>query len=204
LTHINVRHNLRLDWSMNVLRMEIVDLTADNTHAVEHIAALLQEEFSDTGSNAWRTIEAAIAEVTESLEPGRISRYALAESGEVLGWIAGIPQYDGNVWELHPLVVRRAWRRQGVGRQLVLDFEKQVAARGGSTVLLGTDDENGRTTLGDMDLYPDVLEKLQAIRNRGAHPFEFYLRVGYQVVGVIPDANGFGKPDILMAKRVRM
>jgi aminoglycoside 6'-N-acetyltransferase I len=40
-------------------------------------------------------------------------------------------------------------------------------------------------------------------RNRGSHPFEFYLRVGYHIVGVIPDANGFGKPDILMAKRVR-
>lgn len=25
----------------------------------------------------------------------------------------------------------------------------------------------------------------------------------YHVVGVVPDANGFGKPDILMAKRVR-
>ena len=31
---------------------------------------------------------------------------------------------------------------------------------------------------------------------------EFYLRVGFHIVGVIPDANGFGKPDILMAKRI--
>ena len=27
-------------------------------------------------------------------------------------------------------------------------------------------------------------------------------RLGFVVVGVVPDANGFGKPDILMAKRV--
>ena len=183
--------------------MEILDLTAEHAHAVEQIAALLVSEFGDTGSNAWRTIEAAATEVTESLEPARISRFALAESGDVLGWIAGMPQYGGNVWELHPLVVRRAWRRQGIGRRLVSDFEKQVAIRGGCTVLLGTDDENARTTLGGMDLYPNVLEKLRSVRNRGSHPFEFYLRVGYHVVGVIPDANGFGKPDILMAKRVR-
>ncbi len=124
--------------------MQIIDLTAENARAVEQIAELLREEFGDTGSNAWRTREAARAEVTESLEPGRISRFAVAESGDALGWVAGIPQYDGNVWELHPLVVRRAWRRGGIGRRLVSDFEAQVAARGGRTVLLGTDDENGR------------------------------------------------------------
>jgi hypothetical protein len=74
------------------------------------------------------------------------------------------------------------------------------AQRGGHTVRLGTDDENCRTTLGGMDLYPGVSDKLRAIENQGSHPFEFYLKVGYHVVGVIPDANGFGKPDILMAK----
>jgi aminoglycoside 6'-N-acetyltransferase I len=70
-------------------------------------------------------------------------------------------------------------------------------------LVLGADDENGRTSLGGMDLYPDVLGKLRSVQNRGSHPFEFYLRVGYHLVGVIPDANGFGKPDILMAKRIR-
>jgi aminoglycoside 6'-N-acetyltransferase I len=34
------------------------------------------------------------------------------------------------------------------------------------------------------------------------HPAGFYLRMGFKVVGLIPDANGPGKPDILMAKRV--
>jgi aminoglycoside 6'-N-acetyltransferase I len=34
------------------------------------------------------------------------------------------------------------------------------------------------------------------------HPAGFYSRMGFQVVGLIPDANGPGKPDILMAKRV--
>ena len=35
------------------------------------------------------------------------------------------------------------------------------------------------------------------------HPAGFYQRMGFEVVGLIPDANGPGKPDILMAKRVR-
>jgi aminoglycoside 6'-N-acetyltransferase I len=36
----------------------------------------------------------------------------------------------------------------------------------------------------------------------GNHPFEFYGKNGYKIVGVIPDANGFEKPDIIMTKRI--
>jgi len=36
----------------------------------------------------------------------------------------------------------------------------------------------------------------------GCFPFEFYQKCGFVIVGVVPDANGLGKPDILMAKRV--
>ncbi|MCA9940912.1 MAG: AAC(6')-Ia family aminoglycoside 6'-N-acetyltransferase, partial [Anaerolineales bacterium] len=27
-------------------------------------------------------------------------------------------------------------------------------------------------------------------------------KLGYAIVGVVPDANGWGKPDIIMAKRI--
>jgi len=75
--------------------------------------------------------------------------------------------------------------------------------RGGSTIYLGTDDENGRTSLGGVDLYPDPLMAAAQIQNLRRHPFEFYRKLGFAIVGVLPDANGFGKPDIFMAKRVR-
>jgi aminoglycoside 6'-N-acetyltransferase I len=34
------------------------------------------------------------------------------------------------------------------------------------------------------------------------HPFFFYRKLGFEPAGLIPDANGFGKPDILMSKRI--
>jgi len=182
--------------------MEIIDLTLNDTKAVKQAAMLLVEGFRDTGTEAWSHLDEALVEVEESLEPGRISRIALDDTGDVQGWIGGLEEYDGNVWELHPLVVRPDSRMKGVGRALVLDFERQVAQRGGLTIRLGTDDENARTSVGDIELYPDVLGKLRGLKNVRQHPFEFYLKVGFEVVGIVPDANGLGKPDILMAKRV--
>jgi aminoglycoside 6'-N-acetyltransferase I len=120
----------------------------------------------------------------------------------VVGWIAGIPGYDGRVWELHPLAVRPDVQRSGIGLALVHGLEAEVRSRGGLTLWLGTDDIGGMTSLAGMDLYPDPLQKLASIRSVSDHPFVFYQKLGFALAGVVPDANGFGKPDILMAKRV--
>ena len=122
--------------------------------------------------------------------------------GTLLGWVGGIPEYDGNVWELHPLVVAPGRQGQGIGRALVVDLEQQVRERGALTLWLGTDDEDDMTTLAGRDLYDDLPGSLARIRNLKGHPFEFYQKCGFIVAGVVPDANGRGKPDILMAKRV--
>ncbi len=86
---------------------------------------------------------------------------------------------------------------------LVDELAIQARTAGASTLWLGTDDENNRTTLGGVDLYPGVLDKLRELRALGSHPFAFYQRMGFEIAGVIPDANGPGKPDILMAKSLR-
>jgi aminoglycoside 6'-N-acetyltransferase I len=145
----------------------------------------------------------ALSEVQESFEPGRLSRIAVDPADDVLGWIGGIPHYKGNAWELHPLVVRADRRRMGIGRALVLDLEALVRERGAWTIYLGTDDQHNQTTLADADLYPNVWEHVARIQNLAGHPFEFYQHLGFVIVGVVPDANGWGKPDIHMAKRVR-
>jgi aminoglycoside 6'-N-acetyltransferase I len=88
------------------------------------------------------------------------------------------------------------------GHALVADLEERVHERGALTLWLGTDDEDDRTTLSAVDLYPNPLEHLARIRNLRGHPYEFYQKMGFVIVGVMPDANGWGKPDIYMAKRV--
>jgi aminoglycoside 6'-N-acetyltransferase I len=181
----------------------IVDLDPGDEAVVRQAAVLLIEGFEDHWPDAWPDMEAALKEVRESLGEGRISRVAVGEEGAVLGWIGGIPSYGGNVWELHPLVVRPDLQRRGIGRALVADLEASLRERGALTLWLGTDDEDGMTTLSGVNLYPNVLEHLAKIKNLRGHPYQFYQKLGFSIIGVMPDANGPGKPDIYMAKRCR-
>jgi aminoglycoside 6'-N-acetyltransferase I len=184
---------------MNDVAFEIVDLVLADERRVEQTAALLVDAFP----HAWPDMAEALSEVQESFEPGRISRVAVDPAGDVLGWVGGIPHYKGNAWELHPLVVRADRRRMGLGRALVLDLETLVRERGAWTLYLGSDDEFRQTSISDVDLYPNIWEHIAQIRNLRGHPFGFYQRLGFVVSGIIPDANGWGRPDIHMAKRVR-
>ncbi len=177
----------------------ISDLKPPMTTEIAQAAALLHRVFAPQDS--WATLAEAEEEVAEMLAPDRILRAALAD-GEVIGWIGGIPGYEGNVWELHPLLVAPEWQGQGVGAALVQDFEGLVRAKGGLTVQLGTDDVTDATSLSGIDLYADTWEKIRTIRNLNRHPFEFYQKQGYTITGVVPDANGRGRPDILMTKRI--
>ena len=181
--------------------IEIHDLNPQDDEAVRRVAQLAWEAFAHIPD--WlQDFDGALAEVRASFSAGHISRVARDPAGEVLGWVGGIPQYDGNAFELHPLAVKPAARRRGIGRALVSDLEAQARRRGAITLYLGADDEFGGTNLFGADVYPNVVEHIAAIRNLRDHPYEFYQKCGFVVVGIIPDANGFGKPDIIMAKRV--
>ena len=180
----------------------IVDLTLDAPDRIEQAAVLLRDAFRNRTQD-WQDLDATRQEVFASLAPDKISRLALDASGKVLGWIGGIPTYDGLVWELHPLVVAESHRRQGIGRALVQDLERLVDAKGALTLWLGSDDEHDETSVSGVDLYADIPGSIRNLKKlRGEHPVEFYLRLGFRITGVMPDANGRGKPDIFFAKRV--
>jgi aminoglycoside 6'-N-acetyltransferase I len=182
--------------------MKIIPLRPDNQPLIQQAAQLLVNAFREHWSDAWPTFEEGLKEVHEMLERDRICRAAVDENGNLLGIIGGIPGYDGHVWELHPLAVQPSRQGQGIGRALVEDFEEQVRSKGGLTITLGTDDEDNMTSLSNIDLYEKLWEKIRDIRNLKDHPFAFYQKLGYIITGVVPDANGRGKPDILMAKRI--
>jgi aminoglycoside 6'-N-acetyltransferase I len=181
--------------------MRIIDFPTHNYQMIERSATLLVEGFKEHWPSAWPDLGAALEEVRGCLGPGRINRIAV-DGDSLLGWIGATREYDGNAWELHPLVVHPTYQGRGIGRALVGDLETRVREGGGITIYLGTDDEDNMTSLSGIDLYPNVVEHIAHMRNLRRHPCEFYQRLGYVIVGVIPDANGMGKPDIIMAKRV--
>ena len=182
--------------------MNIISLHPEQDHLIQQAAQLLVDAFCEHWPDAWSTYEEGLKEVREMLGSERICRVAVDEQGNLLGIIGGIPGYDGNVWELHPLAIQPSLQGQGIGRALVEDFEDQVRSKGGLTITLGSDDEDNMTSLSNVDLYENLWEKIRDIRNLKNHPYEFYQKLGYIITGVVPDANGPGKPDILMAKRV--
>ncbi len=179
--------------------ISIRDLTPDDIDAV---AAILVAAFAEHWPEAFPTLEDGRATVRDMQATDRIARVAVEAGGRVAGFVGGIPEYDGRVWELHPLAVRPDLQGRGIGRLLVADLESAVVARGALTVVLGSDDEDGMTSLSGVDLYDCLWERIRDIRNVKGHPFGFYQKLGYTITGVVPDANGRGKPDILMGKRV--
>jgi aminoglycoside 6'-N-acetyltransferase I len=142
-----------------------------------------------------------IRQMKKYLNDERIALMAV-DKGHLVGYIGAAPLYGKTTWELHPLFVKEDYQFQGVGSKLIRALETECKKNGCNTVYLGCDDETYSTSLGGADLYEDTYNKIMNIKNINKHPFEFYQKAGYKIVGVIPDANGPGKPDIMMAKRV--
>jgi aminoglycoside 6'-N-acetyltransferase I len=180
--------------------MTIVDLATQPEGTREEAARFLIEQFD--GPLGWSELDSAREEVTRVLRDGFAC--AMVDSQTLVGWVGGLPEYAGRVWELHPMVVHSAFRRQGIGRALVAAFESEARKRRALTVTLGTDDNTGMTSLAGVDLYNDLARHLAEIRDLGrGHPFGFYLKLGFVITGVMPDANGPGRPGIYMSKSLR-
>ena len=161
------------------MSMRIIDLSAAGEGAMRRAAELLVEGFAQHWPDAWPDHDSAMASVAEALSGGRIGRVAVDDAGDVMGWSAAEPLYNGNVWELTVLVVRPALQRQGIGSALVHDMERQVRERGGLTIWLGSDDEDDMTSLAGVDLFPDPLERLARIKDPEGAPVRVLPEAGF-------------------------
>jgi aminoglycoside 6'-N-acetyltransferase I len=182
--------------------MRIVELATVGKRNLARAAKLLVEEFREIAPEAWPDRLSGRDEVERALEDGKVALAALSPQGRLEGWIGAIPHYGGGVWEIHPLVVAAENQGLGVGTMLVREVEFRAHHAGVRTLYVGADDEGGLTSLSHVDLYHNLPDHLERMVKQRPHPAGFYMELGFHVVGVMPDANGPGRPDIFLAKRV--
>lgn len=180
------------------MRVKIVNMTKLNRKQVVQAAQIL----TDSIPFGWPTLQHALNEIDKLLIPEN-TLLAAVEDDILVGWGGILPAYNGNVFELHPLAVRSDKRRQGIGSAIVTALEGEARKQGGLTIYAGADDERGggETSLANVDLYDDLPGRI-ANFSPGTHQAGFYMKLGYKIIGVMPDANGTGKPDIYLAKRL--
>lgn len=178
--------------------MKIISMTQLNRSQLMQAAQILTESIPI----GWPTFQHALDEIHKLLTPEN-TLLAAIEDDIVVGWGGILPGYNVNVFEIHPLAVRSDKRRQGVGRAIVKALEDEARKQGGLTIFVGADDErgSGETSFANVDLYNDLPGKIISF-SPGTHQSGFYLKLGYKIIGVMPDANGIGKPDIFLGKRL--
>ncbi len=183
------------------LKLSDVDFHDEQILAV--LASLSYRASKKNSPNWLPTEAAAMNEILNTSASGGLTRMII-EAGIPRGWISASPKRYGN-WEIHPLLIDPEVAGRGYGRMLVEDIEQLIRSAGGISVHLSTSDATHSTNLSDVNLYPNPVEALRNLKIRDSqqgHAYQFWMRVGYSVVGVIPDAEGLGVPSIQLAKRL--
>jgi aminoglycoside 6'-N-acetyltransferase I len=181
---------------------KIVDLDLCSAEQRIQAAEILVRAFAESAPGECPDLESGLLEVNEVRKEAALARVALDGRGDVVGWIGALSRYRGLVWEIHPLAVHPNLQRCGIGASLVRDLEAHAQLQGVATLLAGVDDHLGSTSFSREDLFRELPAALERAEAETPYPLEFYRKLGFAVVGVVPDANGPGRPDVWLAKRV--
>lgn len=186
---------------MRAADVQMVDLRRDDAAAIAEVRELMRRVFT------WGTFEdAAKADsvIQASFRDEAVSRIARA-GGRIIG-LSFASLFPGESIFVHWLGVDPDVQRSGVGTALLDDAERIGRAAGAACLALSTGDDHPHravTTLGRRDIWSDPLGALRDVQTLERHPLDFYTRLGFTVCGVIPDANGPGKPEIYLARPIR-
>ncbi|MCB9750906.1 MAG: GNAT family N-acetyltransferase [Myxococcales bacterium] len=180
--------------------MTLVELDAADAPLLEALARLSHAAAATHAPRWLPTLDDAREEVADATRPGRVARVLLGADARPLAW-GSIFHVYGHVWEVHPLLVDPAHHRRGYGARVLAELEARAAARGAGVLIVGTSDETGATSLSGRDLYADPVAAMASMTFEPSHAVGFWLRMGYALVGVTPDAEGPGRPSINLAKR---
>ncbi|MCL1998169.1 MAG: GNAT family N-acetyltransferase [Turicibacter sp.] len=176
----------------------------ESAELLEQAKRLLLDTFTKVGM--WLDLDEkeAAETIEESLEDGNIC-IGIKIGEQLIGWVGLRPMYK-LTWELHPLVLAMEWHGRGYGKILMQELEQQARKRGIIGIFVGSDDEAGKTSLSNPTITNEnvaaIFDEIRNISNYDSHPYEFYVKCGFSIVGIIPNANGKQKPDILLWKDI--
>jgi len=175
----------------------------ESDETIKQAAKLLYATFSEINGDLWLKDEKdAFTEVNECIEGSNIC-IGIKQENQLIGWVGLRPMYE-KTWELHPMVIKKEFQEKKYGRKLLNELEKVASQKGIIGIVAGSDDETNSTSLSEKEINGEnIFDEIRNIKNYKNHPFEFYIKCGYSIIGIIPNANGKNKPDIWLWKDIR-
>ena len=176
---------------------------AESEDTINQAAEILYITFTGADRNQWlKNQKEAFDEVKECIEKPNIC-IGIKAGEELIGWTGIRPMYE-KTWELHPMVIKKEYQGKSYGRLLLKEIERIAQLNGIMGLVAGSDDETNSTSLSEKEINGEnIFDEIRNVRNYRNHPFAFYQKCGYTIVGLIPNANGQNKPDIWLWKDIR-
>jgi aminoglycoside 6'-N-acetyltransferase I len=174
----------------------------ESAETMEQAANILLETFLK--ADMWPTINEreAFDTVNECIANENIC-IGIKINSRLIGWTGLRPMYE-KTWELHPLAIIPEFQKQGYGKILMNEMEEIARKKGIIGIIAGSDDETNKTSLSEKEITGEnIFEEIKNIKNYREHPYGFYQKCGFTIIGIIPNANGLKKPDIWLWKDIR-